>query len=91
MHKIALASLLFLTSCQVYRSDFDYCPGRGVSCKSVTEIEKMVIETEKGPDLFVSFDEGKARNVQRRVWIEGRRSECGEFTEGHYLYFRSKN
>lgn len=37
--------LLTLCSCQTYRSNFDCSPGKGVRCTSVTDIEKMIVET----------------------------------------------
>lgn len=42
-----------LSSCQVYQSCFDSSPCKGVPCRSVTEIEKMITETpDGGPDIF---------------------------------------
>lgn len=94
-----LFSLLLLTSCQVYRSDFDCAPSRGVPCTSVSEIEKMIIETpEGGPDLFLEqpireafpccneLQMGKCKSNLKRIWVE----ECCEresSVEGHYIYF----
>lgn len=46
--------LSFLTSCQVYKSDFDCPPCKGVPCTSVSNIQKMIIETpDGGPDIFL--------------------------------------
>jgi len=54
---IKFTSLLLLTlttSCQVYQSNFDCPPCDGVPCTSVTEIQKMIIETpDGGPDIFL--------------------------------------
>ena len=44
--------LVLLTSCSMYKSHFDCPPGKGVGCKSVSEIEGMIVESETGPDRF---------------------------------------
>ncbi len=46
-----LVLLLCLTSCSMYQKDFDCPPGKGVSCTSVTTLEKMIIETPSGEDV----------------------------------------
>jgi hypothetical protein len=46
-------NLLFLTSCAIYSKEFDCLPSLGVPYTSETDLESMVIETNKGPDLFV--------------------------------------
>ena len=52
MKYILIFIFLVCSSCQVYQSDFDSPVGKGIPNKSVSEIEKMIIETESGPDLF---------------------------------------
>ena len=44
---------LLLSSCAIYKQQFDCPPPAGIPCASVTEIESMIVETEKGPDLIV--------------------------------------
>jgi conjugal transfer pilus assembly protein TraV len=93
-----LSQLLY--SCTVYKKDFE-CPiPGGVKCKSVTEIEDSIIESERGPDLF-SLDNGecvscsgekkkeesKETKFLKRVWVRGYTSELETQIEGHYVYF----
>jgi hypothetical protein len=42
---------ILLTSCSLYKQEFDCPPGEGIPCVPVTTIEKMMVETEAGPDL----------------------------------------
>ena len=49
-------TILSLTSCAIYQQDFDYQPPVGVPCTSETDLESMVVETNKGPDLFVPME-----------------------------------
>lgn len=52
--KFIILSALLLTSCQTYKSTFDCPPGEGIPCTSVSEIQKMIIETpDGGPDIFL--------------------------------------
>jgi conjugal transfer pilus assembly protein TraV len=44
---------LWLSSCSVYNQQFDCPPPSGIPCTSVTEIESMIVETDKGPDLII--------------------------------------
>ena len=49
-----LPCLILLTSCKMYSSQFDCPPSEGIPCTSVSEIQKMIIETpEGGPDIFL--------------------------------------
>lgn len=41
-----------LSSCSMYQNRFDSPAHLGVGCYSVTEIESMIVEKEKGEDLF---------------------------------------
>jgi hypothetical protein len=58
LNKIALIVLLsgMLGSCSIYKSDFDCPVGHGVGCKSISEIESMILESKKGPDLFLGME-----------------------------------
>lgn len=48
-------SLLILTvsSCSIYKQQFDCPPPAGIPCASVTEIESMIVETDQGADLII--------------------------------------
>ncbi len=53
-NKALILAMVFLTSCQVYSNRFDCPPCEGVPCTSVSEIQRMIIETpEGGPDIFL--------------------------------------
>lgn len=45
--------MTFLTSCSIYKQQFDCPPPSGIPCASVTEIESMIVETENGSDLIL--------------------------------------
>lgn len=49
---MSFLSLICLSSCSIYQHDFDCPPPNGIPCTSVTEIEAMIVETSKGPDLL---------------------------------------
>lgn len=97
---VFLLLLFSLTGCQMYHSQFDCPPGYGVPCTPVTTIEKMIIETDEGPDLFLGYvpvekqssscgfsrsSSSKAKE-STRVWIEGKQLPCGTYIEGHYIF-----
>jgi hypothetical protein len=78
--------VLSLTSCAMYQQDFDYSPPRGVPCTSQTDLEKMIIETDKGPDLFVPTENESDRIIaNRKVWICPYTNEEGCRFMGHYI------
>lgn len=56
-HLLFLSLPLILTSCGVYKSDFDCRPGKGIGCAPVGEVLDRIIEKEEGEDLFVK-DQG---------------------------------
>jgi hypothetical protein len=60
-HLICL--FLFLTSCSMYRRHFDECPVQSVPCTPVTTLEKMIVESPSGDDLFI-------RTVPKLVDVE---------------------
>jgi hypothetical protein len=92
--------LFFLTSCAIYQQDFDSSPPLGISCTSETDLESMVVETKKGPDLFVPIEreiESKTRwaycksqdgcaTLNRKVWICHHLTDDGCCIQGHYIY-----
>jgi hypothetical protein len=90
-------------SCSHYTGTFDCPPGKGVHCKSVTEIEKMIIETEdKEADIFIPGDCKKkncrrkvasylkGKETDRKVWVAGSVDSSGNYVEEHYIYFKSE-
>ena len=59
-----ICSFVFLTSCcSMYRRQFDECPAPSVPCTPVTTLEKMILESHCGDDLFV-------RTVPKLVDVE---------------------
>ena len=52
---IAIMSI-FLSACSIYKQEFDCEPPKGVPCTSETDLEAMIIETNKGPDLFLPVE-----------------------------------
>ena len=91
-----LILLLLLSSCQVYRAQFDCQPGYGVPCTPVTDIEKMIVETpDNSPDIFLSYlpsknpacvKIGTPHALDRKVWIAARIDPSGRMIAGHYIY-----
>jgi hypothetical protein len=51
---LLLGCSFLLSSCSIYKAQFDCPPPAGIPCASVTDIESMIVETEKGPDLIVT-------------------------------------
>ena len=86
-------------SCQVYQSNFDCPPKEGIPCRSVTEIEAMIVESQKGPDILIEREPEGPELIQKlrcansapknlkKIWITERQTECGGKIEGHYVYF----
>ena len=46
-------SLILLTGCGIYKSNFDCPAGEGIGCKPVGEVLEMIVESEDGEDLFI--------------------------------------
>jgi len=42
-----------MTSCCMYKKEFDSEPGKGIPCTPVSTLEEMIIETPTGPDTFL--------------------------------------
>jgi hypothetical protein len=98
----ALCAFLILNACQVYRSNFECPPGKGVPCTSITDIEKMIVETpDNEADIFLGYlpSENVAcekicksmSQQKRRVWIEEKLESNGLYTEGHYIYVNKRS
>jgi len=78
----------FLSSCCMYKKEFDCPAGEGVPCTSVSRLEKMIVEAERGDDPFLGcvpkMSEPKIpyrcactasetpAPFQRRIWIANR-------------------
>ena len=45
---------LVLSSCGVYKSQFDCPPGKGIGCAPVSEVLDMIVEEEHEEDDFVT-------------------------------------
>lgn len=97
---LLIAIALLFSSCGIYHSSFDCSPGKGTPCCSVSEIEGMIIETKRGPDIFLPdlTDEsgdlgllglmggrGVCTRSPRRVWIAPIRTTDGHIIHGHYV------
>lgn len=80
--RLLIFLMLFTQSCQVYRSNFDCAPGEGIPCRSVTEIESMIVESCEGPDILVEKESDSVVLVRRKS--HRRRRNC----EDRYIYFR---
>lgn len=100
MRKILIVSFLLLSSsCQVYKSSFEYVPEEGIPCKSVTEIESMIVESESGPNFILDTEQDSQTVIRKsnsgsskskkskRIWIEESRKSSGLKVDGHYIYF----
>jgi hypothetical protein len=90
MFRWNLAFIPFLLcSCQTYRSNFDCQPGCGVPCTSVTEIERMIVETpDESPDIFLGYLPSPCSETSclvRKVWIAEKELLSGMIVEGHYI------
>lgn len=93
-----------LTSCQVYQSEFDCPPSRGVPCTSVSDIQKMILETpDGGPDIFsenypsefgASCPNTRCSSKTKKFEGANKRiwvsPSCDENTtvQGHFIYFK---
>lgn len=86
--------ILLLSSCQMYRSQFDCPPGDGIPCSSVTDIESMIIETPFGSDVVAGGQRGAWKQLVpplapgelRKVWIADVELDSGCRISGHYIY-----
>ncbi len=60
-------SLFTLSSCSVYQQGFECEPGRGVGCKSVSEIESAIVERDDGEDLFLWADRKGCKGCKKEA------------------------
>lgn len=96
---LIIACSFFLSSCAMYKRQFD-CPiPCGMPCTSVTEIESMIVETVDGPDVLVITEEkscscshpkdkycGCQHGNGRIIWICNRRAPNGVPIRGKSVY-----
>lgn len=91
-----------LSACSIYKQEFDCEPPSGVPCTSETDLEAMIIETNKGPDMFLPEEKEEyklscvkrtktpteriAASLSRKVWLCNQSSEAGYQVQGHYIY-----
>ena len=82
-----LILMQLLSSCSSYKKSFDCPPPQGIGCYSVSEIESMVVEKEKGEDLFIAKSPKNNSSCKKcenpplkRAWVSG----------SHYIYFSLK-
>ena len=100
---LTVSLMALFSSCQAYKTGFDCPPKSGIPCKSVSEIEKMIVETERGPDLLVEREDkyeiihcnqetkSLCKDEERkRVWMASQTNESGDCVEAHYIYFIKK-
>ena len=53
-------------ACNVYNSDFDCPPGKGIGCASVSQVLDLIVERDMGEDLFVP-DLGTALILRKEI------------------------
>jgi hypothetical protein len=83
---LLLIPLLLLPSCAIYRRQFDCPPDQGVPCTSVTDLEQMIVETEKGPDIFLSNPPDPCTSCAcKKIWINAYNTPDGCWIPGHYI------
>lgn len=66
---LAISSIYFMTtSCGVYNTSFDTPPGKGIGCAPVNDVLDMIVERDRGEDLFVA-DLGAALLLRQKEQI----------------------
>jgi len=102
--KYLLLCLLFLfTSCSNYRSNFDCPVYSGAGCKSVSQIEAMIEENERGSDCFTGTCSSSCNKKscyksvpsayeevvggKAKAWVCPHFNSTGHYVDGHYIYF----
>ncbi|MFI5342790.1 MAG: hypothetical protein ACHQUC_01070 [Chlamydiales bacterium] len=101
MRKILLLIplLSLISSCAMYKQEFDCPPPQGVPCTSETDLEAMIMETDQGADLFLPYENDKlfcskqnstpvervCATLGRKVWVCDQLTQDG-YIQGHYIY-----
>jgi hypothetical protein len=101
MHYLFLLMAITLTSCSIYKRDFDCPPVEGVPCTPVTTLEKMIVETPAGEEAFTGCvpklveieNRPSCKNAantqdapfQRRIWMSPKNGEAV------YIYFEGNS
>lgn len=95
MKRLRLMSLALLASCSpIYNTKFECPPGKGIGCAPVNEVLDLIVEREKGADIFVKDKDQalllKAREKEKSRVISPER-EGGTLTlikneEGEWIF-----
>ncbi len=78
---IIITSLLALGACAVHSTKFECEPGKGVGCKSVSKVNKMV-DKKQIPEVKEEKEEKFDEDIflpgtQKRIWIAPRKAADG--------------
>lgn len=79
---IIITTLLALGACAVHSTKFECEPGKGVGCKSVSKVNKMIDKkqiSEEKEEKEEKFDDEDIflPGTQKRIWIAPRKSADG--------------
>ncbi|MGK5593732.1 MAG: hypothetical protein ACSNEK_00040 [Parachlamydiaceae bacterium] len=88
--------LASVASCNRYATHFNCQPSEGIPCTPVHEIEKLLVETQEGPDILlpqrsntgVTISKDRCGHLileKRVVWVAPRINENGELIGGCYV------
>lgn len=100
MNWLTVLVVLTLSSCSLYRSSFDCKVPSGMRCKSVTEIEAMIVESEEGDDYLCrektlhpvpkrppkTHLEPLRTKPRVKVWICPHLDPKRGYVEGHFIH-----
>jgi len=99
--KLLWGMTLLSASCTNYHSNFDSPAFPGVGCRSLSQIEAMIIEHENGEDCFLGscpfHKEAQVPELiidkagKQRIWICPHANAQGHYIDGHYIYFELEN
>lgn len=90
----SLLCALFLSGCSTYNEDFDCEPGKGVGCKSLSQVNRMVDEGAFGveeEDKTVETAAVVPSQKQLRIWVAGYEEGDGTIHEPSVLYVPLKS
>lgn len=70
-------SALALNGCMgVYEGGFECPPGRGVGCKSISEVNEMVDQYDSGAEISVAESRLNERAGSPQIWFNPRFGQC---------------